>query len=78
MTPVDDVPAAEGRDAADAAVAWPEPDPVGTPPESAVNAAAELARLSALPLDERAAVLAGTVQRLEEELDATEARPAGT
>jgi hypothetical protein len=46
--------------------------------EGGVDAAAELTRLAALPLDERAGALAGVVQRLEEELDATEARPAGT
>ena len=37
------------------------------------DAASELERLSALPLDERAAALAETVRRLEAELDATEA-----
>ena len=40
---------------------------------SAVEAGSELERLSALPLDERAAALAETVRRLEAELDATEA-----
>jgi len=76
VTPVDGVLPAEGRGAADPALARPEPG--GAPPERAVDAAAELAKLSALPLDERAGALAATVQRLEEELDATEARPAGT
>ncbi|HLJ08338.1 MAG TPA: hypothetical protein VKX24_07355 [Acidimicrobiia bacterium] len=43
----------------------------------ATDAAAELVRLSALPLEERPAALAEAVRRLEEELDATEGRPAG-
>ncbi|MGH2719339.1 MAG: hypothetical protein ACRDJU_12270 [Actinomycetota bacterium] len=45
-------------------------------PRPATDGAAEMARLSGLPLDERAAALAETVRRLEEELDATEGRPA--
>jgi len=40
---------------------------------SAIDAGSELERLSALPLEERAAALAETVRRLEAELDATEA-----
>jgi len=40
---------------------------------SAVEPGSELERLTALPLDERAAALAETVLRLEAELDATEA-----
>jgi len=38
---------------------------------------AELERLAALPLEERAAALGETVRRLEAELDATEANGAG-
>ena len=45
-------------------------------PRPAHDGDAELARLSALPLDERPAALADAVRRLEEELDATEGRPA--
>ena len=40
---------------------------------SAIDAGSELERLSAFPLEERAAALAETVRRLEAELDATEA-----
>jgi len=40
---------------------------------SDIDAGSELERLSALPLEERAAALAETVRRLEAELDATEA-----
>jgi uncharacterized small protein (DUF1192 family) len=40
---------------------------------SGIEPGSELERLSALPLDERAAALAETVRRLEAELDATEA-----
>jgi uncharacterized small protein (DUF1192 family) len=40
---------------------------------SGIEPGPELERLSALPLDERAAALAETVRRLEAELDATEA-----
>lgn len=43
------------------------------PESSAIDAGPELERLSALPLEERAAALAETVRRLEAELDATEA-----
>ena len=39
---------------------------------TAIDAGSELERLSALPLEERAAALAETVRRLEAELDATE------
>jgi hypothetical protein len=46
---------------------------------SAVDAAVELERLTALPLDRRAAALAETARRLEAELDSTEAtRATGT
>jgi hypothetical protein len=45
--------------------------------EAPVDARLESERLSALPLEERAGALAETVRRLESELDATEARPAG-
>jgi uncharacterized small protein (DUF1192 family) len=75
VTQVDDAFSGEDRDVAGPPVSRPEPPE--RPHEPAVDAAAELARLSALPLDERAGALAGTVQRLEEELDATEATPAG-
>ncbi|HYR64098.1 MAG TPA: hypothetical protein VET24_15890 [Actinomycetota bacterium] len=45
--------------------------------DAAVDTRSELERLSALPLDQRASALTETVRRLEAELDATEARPAG-
>ncbi len=56
--------------------------PIEAPPASqaAPDASpdAELSRLEELPLDQRAAALAQTVQHLEEELDATETPGAGT
>ena len=53
----------------------PEGDPAA---ETPVAADAELERLAALPLEERAAALGETLRRLEVELDATEASgPAG-
>ena len=72
---MDDTLSGEDRDVAGPPM--PRPEPAEPPHEAAMDVAAELARLSALPLDERAGTLAGTVQRLEEELDATEATPAG-
>jgi uncharacterized small protein (DUF1192 family) len=44
--------------------------------DTAVDARAELERLNALPLEQRAGALAETVRRLEAELDATEATEA--
>jgi uncharacterized small protein (DUF1192 family) len=44
-------------------------------PEPAISG--ELARLSALPLEDRPAALTDVVRRLEDELDATEARLGG-
>lgn len=53
----------------------PEP---GTDAEAPIAADAELERLAALPLEERARALGETLRRLEAELDATEASgPAG-
>ena len=43
-------------------------------PDPPLDAASELARLGALPLERRPAALSETVRRLEEALDATEAR----
>lgn len=43
-----------------------------------LDPAAELARLADLPLEARAAALAVTVRRLEQELDATELADPGS
>lgn len=49
--------------------------PEGDPGDSL---AAEIAAVAALGIEERPAALWGLVRRLEEELDATEARPGGS
>jgi hypothetical protein len=76
-------PAADTDPVAERAVAA-DPATVAEPAASGVTAqqpepaaTGDLARLSALPLEDRPAALTDIVRRLEDELDATEARLGG-